>query len=753
MGNTILEAHAVITADDKTGAAFSAIEKKMVALAKTSKSVSDMSKVMKGATDQSASRKLIDGLTSYTRSADAARLASQRMVEGMSTIGLQAERAAGKIDNVSGRILRMSRVMQAAGNVARTLGPVAGAAAGAGILHFTKDAVHGGAEIQSERVKMSVAGIPGVERTAAEMQSAALAHQFPNEKRSGIMETYKETRSVLLHPEETPAMMPSIIAAKSSMDAIDNTGRLSEGLAFAIKGAELLGKAQDPEKFKAYLDSFIRAQQVMGKTITPETMFGLAKYLKSSGPTLSDRFLSTTALSLSQELGGKTTGVGIDQFVKQMSGDFHGSHAALKEFARAKLVDEKDILYANNGEAKGLKPGRHVKYWREATSDPDKFVWDRLMPMLDHIGVKGPDDQIAWARRAFPNTNVASAVAKLITQKESFENHAKLLGEPAGLPGGQQMLQEDPFAAFASFKTSFENLGATLTSPIMQKAAESLNAMASAISGFGESVAKWQKDNPDLAQQAAVGTVGVGVLGGSALVYQVVGALKGGFGLTAASGELTAAAGALETAAARLGSAPGAVPGGSGGPGGIVEQKSTGTSFWTPFAQLFAYEAGKFAIDTAFSVLPKPAYPEGYDPRKEENKSVIDRGGEVVDAITNWFRGAAPPSPSAANFPPIMQQSSDLPIMAQVPPALQHIDTAPLDNLQQRSHEVSDQLVTDLNQTLKPNVDLSGIDLLIAKLSEARTAMESLNGTAQSASRRSPPRQNNTGRSMPEAEP
>jgi hypothetical protein len=77
---------------------------------------------------------------------------------------------------------------------------------------------------------------------------------------------------------------------------------------------------QNKERYQAYLDCFIKSQQVMGKTITPEQQYEFAKYTKASGATLSDRFKITTGVLLAQEMGGATTGVSVDQLVKQVIG-------------------------------------------------------------------------------------------------------------------------------------------------------------------------------------------------------------------------------------------------------------------------------------------------------------------------------------------------------------------------------------------------------------------------------------------------
>jgi hypothetical protein len=64
----------------------------------------------------------------------------------------------------------------------------------------------------------------------------------------------------------------------------------------------------------------------------------------------------TTGVSLAQEMGGATTGVSVDQFVKQVIGGFQGSqHAAAKSFVRLGLANEDDFEKTKTGEIKGFQ--------------------------------------------------------------------------------------------------------------------------------------------------------------------------------------------------------------------------------------------------------------------------------------------------------------------------------------------------------------------------------------------------------------
>jgi hypothetical protein len=120
-----------------------------------------------------------------------------------------------------------------------------GMIAGGLALGASKEALEQGAELQAARVKMAAAGIPGSEIDAALAESAQLATKYANVKISDMMESYKELRSVLLSPDETPGLLPTVVAARSALNAVDRSGEMGKGIQFAAKGAEMFGIAQD----------------------------------------------------------------------------------------------------------------------------------------------------------------------------------------------------------------------------------------------------------------------------------------------------------------------------------------------------------------------------------------------------------------------------------------------------------------------------------------------------------------------------
>ncbi len=601
------------------------------------------------------------------------------------------------------------------------LGSAAVMAAGGGAMHATRESIAAGAEVQAERVRMAAAGIGAPEIEAAQSQAVALVAQYRNIHLAHAMETYKELRSVLLNPKEAPEMLPAAVAAKSAMNAIDKTGEMASGLQFAVKGAEVMGLAQDPERFRKYLDAFIRAQQVMGKTITPEQQYDMAKYMRASGASLSDRFKTTTAVSLGQELGGSSTGKAIDQFIKQMVGGFQGQqHAAAKEFVALGLASKDDFETTKNGEIKGMKHGHKVKGADLAATDPDKWVYQYLLPALEKAGIKDPQDQINEIRRLFPAGTAADLVAKMITQRQSYENHAKLYEAAQGL-GANKTNLTDPAVALNSLTTALSNFGAVLTSPVMKNAADVMNWMGEQIGAATKGLAEFNKRYPTLAKVDAAGAVAGGLAGAGLLLKAGFQGLAGGFGLKGSAAALGGSASALTAAAERLslaGGKPGLVdlpkraPGAIGNaPKGLGALPALGTAGSVAAAGVAAGAVGAAAVYGAMVGLKAVGAVD--ETRASATRAAISARQHQMDLISDGVAASRhgywrPPSRGGA-----------------APEVAPHVDASQIEALPAKAQEAQ-QALAPLNGTFTPVVDSSSVEALVSALERAQSLLSAL---------------------------
>ena len=516
------------------------------------------------------------------------------------------------------------------------IGASAAVASGAvgvhGVGHVVAESVKSGAEVQSNRVDMAKAGIGFAERQHITDQSLKLAVQYKNVTQASVMELWKEMRSVMTDPHEVDHIIDPMVRAKSLLDAKDKTGTASHGLNLLVKGAEAIGAAKDPERFTKLLDGYLKAMQVMGSTVTPEGIYEMQKYSKTSGGRWSDRFVMTTAQSLGQELGGSTAGNSIDVATRQIVGGMQNLHSKAKEFARIGLIDRKNLDILKTGEVKGTKAGvKHaVKGDDLAASDLDQWVYTVLLPHLEKAGIKTESDQMAWVQKNFTGTG-ANVVAKLIQQRESFEAHAKMYEGATGLKGAE-LNRSDPNAGMGALSKSFETFLGVLSSPIMAQAAHALDSISAGIGSFSLRMDEFNKAHPTIAKFEAPVAAGVGLAGAGLASAAIYNALSSGFGLKTSAAALDHSAILLDAAAIRL-------------QGGTVPDTVR------TMASAGAPALAGFGLGGVVVGLGAGAAVAGYATAQEMPKVLAERGPASVDPATggateaNPMEGLAPDTP------------------------------------------------------------------------------------------------------------
>ena len=251
-------------------------------------------------------------------------------------------------------------------------------------------------------------------------------------------------------------------------------------------------------------------------------------------------------------MSGSTAGKMISQFEKQTQGGLQNQHAVAKEWLRLGLVNPEDVDYLKNGEIKGLKAGKHIVDYKLAQTDPDQWYYKNVLPRMEKLGITDRNDQASENMRLTGNQNVADLLTKFLTQRQAFENHAKMYSEAQGL-NAVESNQKDPYVAMNAFSAAVSNFAGTMSSPGIARAGEVLSELGKDISSFTSRLSNWQKKNPEEAKAAssaglygAVATLGRGAYGlGSRFLGWGAGAAGEGAGLIGTALSLPVTAGVM----------------------------------------------------------------------------------------------------------------------------------------------------------------------------------------------------------------
>jgi hypothetical protein len=259
----VLEAKAIITAEDRTGAVFAAIE---AHIAKVSRLSAEVARVADPVGAVSRGMGLANEFERVNREIASASEGVGRVSGQVSRLGGEFARLPSHIGHATEQIGLMGRAMEQVQHIAERLGPLITGGAGFEALEATKHAVEAGAERQHTRVGMQNAGMGADEITRAETAAMSAARDAPNMSVSEIMELHKEARSAVQHPDEVFELLPMLAKAASVLKGM---GAEHASIADIVKGGEELGMMGDKARFKAYLDGQVRAMNVMGTTESP----------------------------------------------------------------------------------------------------------------------------------------------------------------------------------------------------------------------------------------------------------------------------------------------------------------------------------------------------------------------------------------------------------------------------------------------------------------------------------------------------
>ncbi len=475
---------------------------------------------------------------------------------------LATQQADSAMASQQARLQRWAKVKEVASNITMFAGP--------GLLGASKDAVAAGAKYQHELAfEYPAAGISEQETGWASDQASALATRYPIVSSADLLKLYRETRAVIsgevpgganMTPEErlavtardTQRVFPFIVRADAALKA---SGVSGDDLPMLVKGLEALGITQNVERTKKILDAYVRAAQVAGKTLPIESVLRSIQQMMGVGGELSDSFLMHSFLSLVQE-GGSRVGAGIGAMDMTFLGKLGNKEAA--EWQRLGFLSDDDLIRTKTGAVKGLKPDHNIKDYQLALSDPDKFLWEKVLPALKAKGYTTVESQIEEVAKLYGQARARRIAAALVQQEVTYEQAAAKFDAALGMAAAD-IAAKSATAALGELTTALSTFAAALTSPAMHDAAKVMDTVAHGLTAAAQSYGNFAKQNPRTAETFGAGALAAAIYyGGKWTLGLVSGLLSGG----AAEGAKKVATTAVKGGAIGTGIVIGAAAGG-----------------------------------------------------------------------------------------------------------------------------------------------------------------------------------------------
>ena len=560
----IIEAKAVISAQDSTGNVFDRLAAKIRGVEKAAKSfegIKPLNKTMFGGMDiekQFASLKLT------SREIQAVQKSWENFQRALSRGGpMGAAKALGALEMWKSKTLASlrqvregydqvghahKRFFQGAGRFAVTAAGIGGAAYAAN--RVGRAGITAAATSQRESARDYLAGMSDADSARLSKEALRQSAQYPSVDSSTMHERLRDTAMGTRSTDKAIELGETIAQGTTVLQSLKGKDKaIEEGRKF-FSALDVMGKNVDPKEIRELFHGYIKALGVEGADMDLGGVLAMARQSRAAGGILSNRFLMTTAPGLGRDLGDYQLGTSLASALSQNIGGraTKTSKAVQQEFG---LRDKKGQFLDS----------------RLAMTDPDKYAWEKILPALEKKKIS-PDDDVAVAgamSKLFSNRTVADVFTKLINQRAQYQAKAGQYEKAPGLEAAKPLLTKDPFVGYEAVLSQLRNLATQ--APLMDAAAAGLAKLSSAI---GSAVQTFSEGNR--AEKIGMGTaVGLGA-GGAAAVGAV--GLRAAYqwftggtaALNASATALTGSAAALTAAAARLaaGATLASVAGGAG---------------------------------------------------------------------------------------------------------------------------------------------------------------------------------------------
>jgi hypothetical protein len=454
---TVLEARAIITAEDRTGPAFAAIEKHIAAIGKQATAINAVSRQVS---------KVSSGVAQTSRGI-AQRAAAQSQMGGMGMGGVGLGAVRGLLPAIGGAMVAHAAVKA---SVARA----------------------------HEQVRMEAAGMTRAEIADAQIESAKLAAKFPSLGQTEIMHMLRNARSIVGSYSEAAEIMEPLAKLRIVAQAARPGEDITEDFDKLVKGLEIKGVTQDLPQFKRYMEGMAKAVNVFGDTLKPVDYYEMFKLGRQSTTSLSEAYMLKVAPTLAQELGGPGAGVAQSAFHRAIvAGKMDkGALAAMQEYG---LIDPNKVVKKKGGDLASVKPGGIVGS-ALAALNPYEWVNQILLPALAKKGVVDPDKIQQVISTLFSKSTAAQMVGIYATQQARIEKDARMVEGSKGLEAADLLSRKDPRIAWDGLKNSVGSLAGTLGEGTATALAGPMTDMAQAIAGYTarlEALYKKDKENPD----------------------------------------------------------------------------------------------------------------------------------------------------------------------------------------------------------------------------------------------------------------
>ena len=457
-----LESQLIISADDRTAAAFASVQEKLSGLESTMAAVGRVSGPvgqLSGAVDR-----LGNPFAANAATLEANSEAIARHTTIIDNAGAALKAAGGSL------VVKMGEAMLA--------------------YEGMKVAAEGVGQAMAqahERMRMDAAGMSPAEIEDADKLSSDLVQQYPSITQSDAMALARNARASFGSYETAKKLLPEIAqsyviaqAAKPNADP----EQIRQDYELLIKGLEIKGVTQDPAAFKKMMEGINKGINAFGDTLKTSDYYEMIKYARQAGITLSTDFMVGVAPAIAQRMRGSSAGRAFADFDAAIVGG-NMEHSGFRELLSLGLLTEADVDRTKTGEIKGLKPGHQIAGADLAAVNQYEWEQKYLMPALTRNNIVTPEQISQHLSKFLSNKYAAQLGLIYATQQASIEKDLVMEREAHGGSSAKDFLARDPLLASKALSNTVTNLIAANT-PSGNSIARIENVLTKGVQQLGE---------------------------------------------------------------------------------------------------------------------------------------------------------------------------------------------------------------------------------------------------------------------------
>ena len=352
-------------------------------------------------------------------------------------------------------------------------------------------AAHAGADAAHQGISMQTLGMSPADQQAVHNAAVELTETYKRFSATEIEHVLTTAVPIMGSYEHAREVTPAILQLRTIFAG--QTGQDSEAeFDDLIKGLEIMGAQQSPERFHALTDLIARQINVFKGQIKPSDYVNFAKQAGSTiMRNLDPEFLKRNA-SVMAELGGDRAGTALSTFLSAIAYGRMGGKGA-EAFDKIGWLNE-DKVERKGGHISKVHQGA-IKNWQLALRRPDLFIQKFNQEFDAKFGTNDETREHNEAYQGFVGEALGDPSSRRFfgvhsNQRHQIDKDVKLQNDAPGMEAWQTWQRGDPSSALAAVGAQITNFLRAGADPavkpitgILDAASTALNAATNALRG------------------------------------------------------------------------------------------------------------------------------------------------------------------------------------------------------------------------------------------------------------------------------